>query len=40
MVKAYCIAGISTTNKYYDYWTKVEDFTLPEEVAKVFNYKK
>lgn len=37
-VRACCIAGIPTDNKY-DYWEQIEEFTLPEAVAKVFNYK-
>lgn len=37
-VRACCIAGIPTNNKY-DYWEQIEEFTLPEAVAKKFNYK-
>ena len=37
-VRACCIAGIPTNNRY-DYWEQIEKFTLPEAVAKVFNYK-
>lgn len=37
-VRACCIAGIPTNNKY-DYWEQIEEFTLPEAVAKRFNYK-
>jgi hypothetical protein len=37
-VRACCIAGIPTNNKY-DYWEQIEEFTLPEIVAKIFNYK-
>ena len=37
-VRACCIAGIPTNNKY-DYWEQIEEFTLPEAVAKIFNYK-
>lgn len=38
LVKAMCIAGIPTEDKYF-YWKEVECFELPEAVAKVFNYK-
>lgn len=37
-VRACCIAGIPTNNKYH-YWEQIEEFTLPETVAKIFNYK-
>lgn len=37
-VRACCIAGIPTNNKY-EYWEQIEEFTLPEAVAKKFNYK-
>lgn len=37
-VRACCIADIPTNNKYY-YWEQIEEFTLPEAVAKKFNYK-
>lgn len=37
-VRACCIAGIPTNNEYY-YWEQIEEFTLPEAVAKIFNYK-
>ena len=37
-VRACYIAGIPTNNKY-DYWEQIEEFTLPEAVAKRFNYK-
>ena len=37
-VRACCIAGIPTNNRY-DYWEQIEKFTLPEAVAKLFNYK-
>ena len=37
-VKACCIAGIPTNDSYY-YWEQIDEFTLPKEVAAVFNYK-
>lgn len=37
-VKAMCIAGILTNNKY-EYWEQIEEFNLPEKVSQVFNYK-
>ena len=35
LVTAMCIANIPTEDKYF-YWTKVEDFMLPEVVRKEF----
>ena len=35
---SHCIAGIPVQNKYF-YWKEVEEFTLPEKLAEVFNYK-
>jgi hypothetical protein len=37
-VKAMCIAGLETNNKY-EYWEQINNFDLPESVAKTFNYK-
>ena len=34
-VTAMCIANIPTEDKYF-YWTKVEEFVLPEAVRKEF----
>ena len=37
-IKACCIAGIPTNDSFY-YWEQIDEFTLPKEVAAVFNYK-
>lgn len=39
LVRAYCIAGIPTKNKY-EYWEQIEEFKLPKEVAELFNTRK
>lgn len=35
-VTACCIAGVDTGDKY-SYWEEIEDFDIPEPVAKKFN---
>ena len=37
-VKAMCIAGIPTKDKFF-YWEQIKEFDIPEAVAKAFNYK-
>lgn len=36
-VKACCIASIPTNDEYF-YWEEINDFDIPEVIAKAFNY--
>ena len=38
-VKAMCIAGFPTNDKYF-YWEEIYEFELPENVAEAFSYQK
>ena len=37
MVRAACIAGVETNDKYF-YWKEIKDFEMPNSVAIRFNY--